>query len=76
MPPKQEGICDADGEALVQRPDDTAEVVKNRLATYYEQTKPVVDYYKGKKGVQDVDANGDADAVAQVLFEKLDASKA
>jgi len=75
MPPKQEGVCDADGEALVQRPDDTAEVVKNRLATYYEQTKPVVDYYKAKRGVQDLDANGDADAVAKVLFEKLDALK-
>ena len=72
MPPKQEGICDHDGAELVQRPDDTAEVVKNRLATYYEQTKPVVDYYKAKRTVHDVDANGDADAVATLLFEKLD----
>jgi adenylate kinase len=73
MPPKQEGVCDLDGVKLVQRPDDTAEVVKNRLATYYEQTKPVVDYYKAKRTVHDVDANGDADAVAALLFEKLDA---
>lgn len=73
MPPKQEGVCDLDGVKLVQRPDDTAEVVKNRLATYYEQTKPVVDYYKAKRTVYDVDANGDADAVAALLFEKLDA---
>jgi adenylate kinase len=73
MPPKQEGICDHDGAQLVQRPDDTAEVVKNRLATYYEQTKPVVDYYKAKRTVYDIDGNGDADAVAGLLFEKLDA---
>lgn len=73
MPPKQEGVCDHDGAALVQRPDDTAEVVKNRLATYYKQTKPVVDYYKAKRTVHDVDANADADAVAALLFEKLDA---
>jgi adenylate kinase len=73
MPPKQEGVCDLDGVKLVQRPDDTAEVVKNRLATYYEQTKPVVDYYKAKRTVHDVDANGDAGAVAALLFEKLDA---
>ncbi|UCD53538.1 MAG: adenylate kinase [Phycisphaerales bacterium] len=73
MPPKQEGICDHDRAELVQRPDDTADVVKNRLATYYEQTKPVVDYYKAKRTVHDVDANGDADAVAALLFEKLDA---
>ena len=76
MPPKQEGVCDHDGAQLVQRPDDTAEVVQNRLATYYEQTKPVVDYYKAKRTVHDVDANGDADAVAKLLFEKLDALKA
>jgi len=73
MQPKQEGICDHDGAQLVQRPDDTAEVVKNRLATYYEQTKPVVDYYKAKRTVHDIDGNGDADAVAGLLFEKLGA---
>jgi len=75
MPPKQDGVCDEDGAALVQRPDDTADVVKNRLATYYEQTKPVVDYYKAKRTVFDVDANGDADAVAGLLLEKLDGLK-
>jgi len=75
MPPKQEGVCDHDGAALVQRPDDTAEVVKNRLATYYEQTKPVVDYYRARRTVHDVDGNADADAVAALLFEKLDALK-
>ena len=73
MPPKQEGLCDHDGAQLVQRPDDTAEVVKNRLATYYEQTKPVVDYYKAKRTVHDIDGNGDADTVAGLLFEKLGA---
>lgn len=75
MPPKNEGICDHDGEALVQRPDDTAEVVKNRLATYYEQTEPVVSYYKAKRDVRDVPADGDPDAVAAVLFQELDALK-
>ena len=73
MPPKEEGICDHDGAQLVQRPDDIAEVVKNRLATYYDQTKPVVDYYKAKRTVYDVDANGDADAVASLLLDKLSA---
>ncbi len=71
MPPKQEGICDEDGTELVHRPDDTADVVKNRLATYYEQTKPVVEYYKAKRTVHDVDANGDADLVAGLLLDKL-----
>jgi adenylate kinase len=75
MPPKKTGVCDNDGTKLVQRPDDTADVVKNRLATYYQQTKPVVDYYKAKRTVNDVDADGDADRVAALLFKMLDAHK-
>ncbi|NLH43134.1 MAG: adenylate kinase [Planctomycetes bacterium] len=72
MPPKVAGVCDKDGAALVQRPDDTEEVVRNRLETYYRQTEPVVDYYKSKRTVDDIDASGDADVVAKVIFEKLD----
>lgn len=75
MPPKRDGVCDHDGAALVQRPDDTAEVVTNRLATYYEQTEPVVEYYKARRDVRDVPADGEADAVAATLFEELDALK-
>jgi adenylate kinase len=75
MPPRKPGVCDNDGTKLVQRPDDTVEVVKNRLATYYEQTKPVVDYYKARRTVNDVDADGNADRVAALLFEMLDAHK-
>ena len=72
MPPKMDGVCDLDGTKLVQRPDDTEEVVRKRLATYYRQTKPVVDYYKTKGTVHDIDANGDADVVADVIFQTLD----
>ena len=72
MPPKVPGICDKDGTPLVQRPDDTEEVVRNRLETYYRQTEPVVDYYRAGRTVHEIDANGDADAVAAVIFKKLD----
>jgi len=72
MPPKVGGICDKDGARLVQRPDDTEEVVRNRLETYYRQTEPVVGYYKAGRTVDDVDAGGDADAVAQGIFRRLD----
>jgi adenylate kinase len=75
MPPKKPDVCDHDGTKLVQRPDDTADVVKNRLATYYQQTKPVVDYYKAKRTVNDLNADGDADVVAKQLFKLLDAQK-
>jgi adenylate kinase len=72
MPPQVEGVCDKDGTPLVQRPDDTEEVVRNRLETYYRQTKPVVDYYRARQTVHDIDANGEADVVAAEIFRKLD----
>ena len=44
-PPKVAGIDDVTGEPLVQREDDKEETVKNRLAVYSAQTRPLVDYY-------------------------------
>ena len=48
MPPKNEGICDKCASKVVQRKDDTKEVILDRLKTYDEQTKPLIDYYKSK----------------------------
>jgi len=45
-PPKVAGVDDVDGP-LVQRPDDTLEVVEKRLATYDAQTAPLIEYYAG-----------------------------
>ena len=44
-PPKVAGKDDITGEPLVQRPDDSEITVKNRIATYHAQTKPLVNYY-------------------------------
>ena len=72
--PKVEGVCDNDGTKLIQRPDDNAEVVANRLETYHLQTEPVVDYYKKNNStVYDIDANKDAEEVISLVFVKLDA---
>ncbi|MFT5782570.1 MAG: adenylate kinase [Pseudomonas sp.] len=43
--PKVAGIDDETGEELIQRPDDSEEVVRKRLALYHEQTKPLVEFY-------------------------------
>ncbi len=45
-PPRSPGVCDVCGSPLVQRPDDTVEVVKNRLEFYRKITEPLVDYYR------------------------------
>ena len=48
MPSKVEGICDKCGSEVAQRKDDTKEVILDRLKTYDEQTKPLINYYKSK----------------------------
>jgi adenylate kinase len=47
-PPKHEGVCDIDGSKLIQREDDSPEVIKERLRVYHEKTEPIVDHYDEK----------------------------
>ena len=73
LKPKVEGVCDNDGEHLVQREDDKPEVVQNRLKTYHEQTAAVVGYYESKGNpIINVDADRDIDAVTESIFCELD----
>lgn len=44
-PPKISDVDDVTGEPLIQRPDDVAEVVQNRLAVYHEQTEVLIGFY-------------------------------
>jgi adenylate kinase len=44
-PPKHDGVCDQDGKPLSQRDDDKPDAVRERLQTYHDQTKPLIDYY-------------------------------
>ncbi len=53
--PKQEGVCDSCGEALILRDDDKPETVQKRLKVYHEQTQPLIDYYAQKKVLKEVD---------------------
>ena len=45
-PPEQEGVCDVDGKQLELRDDDQPETVRKRLATYHDQTEPLVERYE------------------------------
>lgn len=49
-PPKKEMIDDITGDALVQRSDDNEAALTKRLATYHQQTEPIVEYYR-KTGI-------------------------
>ncbi len=44
-PPKNEGVCDICGSPVLQRDDETEEVIKNRLKIYRDTTLPLLDYY-------------------------------
>jgi adenylate kinase len=70
--PKKDGLCDRDGTPLVQRSDDSPEVVTNRLETYHRQTEPLVDYYMNNGTVLTFDADRDPEQVRASIFEKLD----
>jgi adenylate kinase len=64
QPPKVEGTCDVDGTKLVVRPDDTEEVVSERLKAYERQTLPLVAFYKAKGQMVDVDGEQPVELVA------------
>jgi adenylate kinase len=71
-PPKQEGICDIDGSELFQRDDDKEETVAKRLRVYFDRTMPLVEYYR-KRGKL-IEING-VQPVEQVTKELLTALK-
>jgi adenylate kinase len=56
-PPKQEGFCDIDGAALIQRDDDTEQVFKERIRAYEALTAPVVEHYRARGRFAEVDGD-------------------
>ena len=71
VPPKQEGICDECGAALVQRSDDKRETVESRLVVYEEQTAPLIDYYQEKHVLAELDGTGSVEEVQERLLALL-----
>lgn len=63
IPPKVDGICDNCGNNLIQRDDDSETTARNRLSVYGEQTMPLVDFYKGKGTLVEIDGEGDPEKV-------------
>ncbi len=71
-PPRVPGRCDRDGGELVQRPDDREEVIRERLAAYEECTKPLVEYYRRRGVLADLDGAAPPDSVASALLGILE----
>ena len=71
-PPKEEGICDKDGTKLIQRDDDTEETVKTRISVYFDQTAPLIDYYRAQNLLVDIDGAKDIDKVFEDIVNGLE----
>lgn len=74
-PPKQEGVCDVCGGQLYQRKDDTVETVTKRIEVYIEQTKPLIDYYKDKGILANIDGMQSIDKVFEDIVKALGSGK-
>ncbi|HEX9764197.1 MAG TPA: adenylate kinase [Candidatus Acidoferrales bacterium] len=75
-PPKVEGRCDRDGGELKQRADDREEVIRERLNAYERQTQPLVDFYRERGALLDVDAEAAPEELTRRLLELLEAAVA
>jgi adenylate kinase len=71
-PPIKEGCCNQCGGELVQRSDDKAEVVQERLRVYHEQTQPLVDYYSRKGLLRRVDGTKSPNEVYESIKSALE----
>jgi len=70
-PPSSAGVCDECGSALVQRPDDTESVIRERLRVFNEQTLPIADAYRQRGLLREVDATGGPQEVFGRLRQEL-----
>ncbi|MEE8124921.1 MAG: adenylate kinase [Nitrospirales bacterium] len=71
IPPKQDGVCDVCGKVLVQRNDDKPETIESRLTVYHEQTSPLIEYYKTRNLLCELDGAGLVSAVQDRLMALL-----
>ena len=62
-PPRVAGCCDACGGELLQRDDDKPEAIRTRLQAYAATCGPVLDYYRQRGLLREIDGSGDPDAV-------------
>lgn len=74
-PPKQDGICNVCGTALIIRPDDALETVRDRLHVYHEQTEPLKGFYEKLGLLRSVNSVGTFEEVTNEIFRSLGISE-
>ena len=71
IPPAKEGFCDACGGELYTRDDDQVEAISHRLEVYRKQTAPLIDFYRGKGKIVDIDARPETTTILKEFETKF-----
>jgi adenylate kinase len=74
QPPREAGRCDQCGGELYQREDDKPETARRRLEVYARQTAPLIDYYRERGKLLEIDGNKSVEEVAENLLAAVEAS--
>jgi len=70
-PPQVKGVCDKCGGELYQRADDNLETIKNRLKVYFEETAPLIDYYKKDGKLLEIPGKGTVKEISERVISSL-----
>jgi adenylate kinase len=70
-PPKVAGKCDIDGSDLYQREDDKVETVAHRIHIYFDQTAPLVNYYRVQNKLVEIDGTQPIECVTTSLLSAI-----
>ena len=71
-PPLVNWTCDVCGGEVIQREDDTEEAIMRRLSLYEEETSPLLDWYKERNLLSEINGTGSPDAVTRRVVGAID----
>jgi adenylate kinase len=69
QPPRIADLCDIDGSNLVTRRDDCEEVISGRLKEYEKKTMPLIEYYRSRGNLREIDGDQDTDKVTAAILK-------
>ena len=71
LPPAKENTCDASGAELYTRDDDQVEAISHRLVVYRQQTAPLIDFYRERDKIVDIDARPATEVILNQFRDKF-----
>jgi adenylate kinase len=70
-PPHKPGVCDVDGTDLYQREDDQPATVERRIKVYFEQTAPLIEFYRAAGLLAEVDGTQSIETVSEQMLAAI-----